>query len=148
MKMIAVFDIDGTLANVEHRLHHIRQKPKDWAKFEAEIVNDTPILPTIALLRSLHFNGWTILLATGRNEKSRYQTGKQMMDWHIPFDKLYMRDRNDRRRDTIVKGEMFDKIVVEYGTPAMVFEDRNSVVDMWRQKGVWVFDCNQTREDF
>lgn len=36
--MFIVFDLDGTLADCEHRIHHITKEPKDWrAFFEAEM---------------------------------------------------------------------------------------------------------------
>ena len=31
--MDVIFDIDGTLVNIEHRLPHIMKKPKDWDTF-------------------------------------------------------------------------------------------------------------------
>ncbi len=30
---VAVFDIDGVLADVRHRLHHVAARPKDWDAF-------------------------------------------------------------------------------------------------------------------
>jgi len=30
----------------------------------------------------------------------------------------------------------------------MVFDDRKRVVDMWRRNGIWVFDCNQSGQEF
>lgn len=33
MKSVYVFDIDGTLADLTHRLHHIQKQPKDWDAF-------------------------------------------------------------------------------------------------------------------
>jgi hypothetical protein len=31
--MIYIFDIDGTLADISHRLHFIQQESKDWKAF-------------------------------------------------------------------------------------------------------------------
>jgi len=30
---VYVFDLDGTLANIDHRLHFIKTKPKNWPAF-------------------------------------------------------------------------------------------------------------------
>ena len=38
--MKIIFDVDGTLMNVEHRRHFVENN-NDWASFEAETVNDT-----------------------------------------------------------------------------------------------------------
>ena len=40
-KKVIIFDVDGTIANVEHRRHFVNQKPADWKSFRAETVNDT-----------------------------------------------------------------------------------------------------------
>lgn len=41
--MRIIFDLDGTLANLEHRLHHIQQKPKNWDRFFTECDKDERI---------------------------------------------------------------------------------------------------------
>jgi len=38
-----IFDVDGTLANCEHRMHWIRHRPKNWAAFNRAMPYDTPI---------------------------------------------------------------------------------------------------------
>jgi hypothetical protein len=32
-KEVIIFDIDGTLADVLKRIHHLKKKPKDWQAF-------------------------------------------------------------------------------------------------------------------
>ena len=41
--MIAVFDIDGVLADARHREHHVSGRPKDWDAFFAA-VGDDPVV--------------------------------------------------------------------------------------------------------
>ena len=38
---VIVFDIDGTLANVEHRRQFVASKPKNWAAWNAAMDRDT-----------------------------------------------------------------------------------------------------------
>ena len=45
---------------------------------------------------------------------------------------LIMRQDDDFRHDTIVKGEWLEK----RGKPALAFEDRNSMVTFYRDKGI------------
>ena len=47
-----IFDIDGTLSNVEHRRHHVTGGWSDWDTFNAEMVNDPPYRD-VCLLASL-----------------------------------------------------------------------------------------------
>lgn len=68
MRTLAIFDIDGVLADCTHRLHYA--KAKDYDKFYAdeEILKDTPIRSGIELLQNMAT--WAdIWLATGRSQR-------------------------------------------------------------------------------
>lgn len=149
--MLIVFDIDGTLANIEHRLDYVRSKPKNWAAFDAGIPNDKVNYPVAEMFWALDATDQhTIILASGRNERSR----KATVDWLRKnslgnYAQLYMRKEDDFRSDDIVKQEILDQIIVDWGRkPDMVFDDRHRVVRMWRDNGIWVFDCNQSGQEF
>jgi phosphoglycolate phosphatase-like HAD superfamily hydrolase len=148
--MLIVFDLDGTLANIEHRLHHVRSKPKNWAAFDAGIPNDKVNLPVAEAFHSLSAARNTIVLASGRNERSREATVDWLIDNNLhTWDKLYMRPADDFRGDDIVKREMLDQIISDFGKkPDMVFDDRPRVVRMWRDAGIFVFNVYQGEEDF
>lgn len=147
--MIVVFDIDGTLAKIDHRLHHIQKKPKDWVSFDSGILEDEVNEPVESVLFAMYRSRHTILLASGRNERSRQRT-EEWLDAHglNLYDKLYMRPANDYRCDSIVKKEILDQIIVDYGKPDMAFDDRPRVVNMWRENGIFVFDVYQGKDDF
>lgn len=51
--MIYIFDIDGTLADLSHRLHFIQKKPADWDGFFAACSDDAPIPEVIELIQRL-----------------------------------------------------------------------------------------------
>lgn len=147
--MLVVFDIDGTLANIEHRLDYVRSKPKNWKAFDAGIPNDKVNLPVADVFWALRDKG-TILIASGRNEHTR----KATVDWlkrngFGSYAKLYMRKADDYRSDDIVKQEILDEIIADYGKkPDMVFDDRPRVVRMWRDNGIFVFNVYQGEDDF
>ena len=44
-----------------------------------------------------------------------------------------MRKNRDYRPDTIVKKEMYDQMLVDGYKPTLVFDDRPSVLRMWRE---------------
>lgn len=150
--MLICFDIDGTLANIEHRLDYIRSKPKNRKAFDAGIPNDKvnePVARVFLSMAASDFNN-DVVLASGRNERSRQSTE----DWleinglgH--YDKLYMRKADDYRADNIVKNEIIDEIVADYGKlPDLWFDDRPRVVKAVRARGIFVFDVYQGEEDF
>jgi len=146
--MIVVFDIDGTLAKIDHRLHHVKKKPKDWTSFDAETSQDEVNEPVAEVMRSMSSRN-LILLASGRNERSRSKTEEWLSLHNLDnYQKLYMRPKLDYRCDSIVKKDILDHIIADYGKPDMVFDDRPRVVNMWRENGIFVLDVYQGKEDF
>jgi hypothetical protein len=148
--MLVVFDIDGTIANIEHRLDYVRSKPKNWKAFDAGIPNDKVNEPVAEVFDAMIMGGHTVILASGRSERTRIAT----QDWLRKngfgmYQKLYMRKADDFRGDDIVKREILDEIVADWGRkPDMVFDDRPRVVRMWREEGIFVFNVYQGDEDF
>lgn len=135
-----IFDIDGTIADCGHRLHYIQDKPKNWKAFYAACVNDAPIWPVINLLKDLQAKN-SIVYSTGRSEECRLQTVAWLTELNLPSHSLYMRKQNDYREDFIVKEELLERIKEVYKTDPVqgIFEDRQQVVDMYRAKGLKVF---------
>jgi phosphoglycolate phosphatase-like HAD superfamily hydrolase len=135
MKRVYVFDIDGTLSDTTHRQHLI---PKDWPAFFAACDRDPPI-PHMIEVASHIAGADDILFATGRSEDVREKTLAWLrahLGMWIFSEDLYMRPSGDHRADTIVKSELMDQVIADGWTPVMVFEDRTSVVNMWRERGI------------
>jgi len=136
--MLYVFDIDGTIADLTHRLHHIKDAPKDWNAFFEGCKDDEPIHAVLRLAKELvnspHID---VEFWTGRPERCRVDT----MAWlkrhgiFVTPAELRMRKDGDFRPDYEVKAEYLDLCV---GTPTLIFEDRAPVVEMWRSKGLHV----------
>ena len=138
MRLVYVFDIDGTLANCEHRLHYIRKTPKDWPAFYADTHLDAPISNMTRLIKDLMRNpAVMIVYATGRGEESREAT-QEWLDRYAYVAPLFMRPAGDYREDGIVKIEMLEKMRAEGLEPQIWFEDRKQVVDALRAAGVLV----------
>jgi hypothetical protein len=151
---LVCFDLDGTLADIEHRLGFVRSKPKNWPAFDAGIPNDAVNLPVASIFRTMTLSeiegAYTVILASGRNERSRSNTEEWLVKNHlVGYEKLYMRKADDYRSDDIVKDEIIDEIVADYGKlPDMWFDDRPRVVRAVRKRGIFVFDVYQGEEDF
>jgi hypothetical protein len=138
--MIYIFDIDGTLADISHRLHFIQSKPADWRKFFAACPDDEPIPEVIQVAKSL--GGVVhIMLLTGRSEEIREKTLDWLNELEIPCTALFMREVGDHREDSVVKSEMLDDLIHQWPNEKImgIFEDRKQVVDMYRAKGLRVF---------
>lgn len=141
MTGIFLCDIDGTIADISHRLHFIQQEKPDWDGFFAACCDDKPIREVIETLQSLNAGEATIVLISGRSDAVRTMTQKWLHDFDVPYEELLMRKAGDHRQDHIVKAELLDKALEDNpGTRIIaVFEDRKQVVDMWRERGLRVF---------
>lgn len=141
-----IFDIDGTIADLSHRLHHIQSDPPNWGAFYAACGDDAPITHILDLASALAGEA-DIVFVTGRSEECRDAT----IDWlraNLPDggawtwsaddarNDLYMRAAGDHRPDNIVKSELLDRLIADGYRPIMAFEDRDQVVKMWRERGI------------
>jgi hypothetical protein len=136
---IAVFDIDGTLADVSQRLHHVRSKPKNWDAFFAAMAQDKAIASMVRLCNLLHEAGVRIVLCSGRPERYRADTVSWLAREGVRYDELRLRRDGDRRSDTIAKREMLAGI--DPAHVLFIVEDRTSVVEMWRAQGFVCLQC-------
>ena len=147
---IVIVDIDGTLANGSHRVHHVTvtedHPKKDWLSYYEKVSDDTLIQPIRDLLTVL-CDEYEICVVSGRPIRfnSGVEVGKHTVAWlekhYVPYDHIFMRQSGDSRQDVIVKQEILDKLPKD--RIAYVFDDRDSVVAMWRRNGL---TCLQVAE--
>ena len=141
MRRVYLCDLDGTLADLSHRLCFIKDKPKNWKAFFAACSDDLLIFDVAWLIRLLSDAGQTIVYMSGRSDEVRSQTGAWLEAHSLPQGELYMRGAGDHRPDWIVKSEMLDAVLEKHPawTIAGVFDDRQQVVDMYRRRGFRVY---------
>lgn len=149
-----VFDIDGTLSILCERLKYLDGDVKDWDNFYAHCGEDEINKPVCELLLNfLTFNNinfmhdcipmYDIYYITGRRESTRSITKKwfrEKLSIIVEDDRLLMRPDGDFRHDTEVKPELLEGSNLH---PYMIFEDRGSMVEKWRQLG---YTCLQVAE--
>ena len=131
-----IFDIDGTLALIDHRRHHVESKPTDWDAFFGTMDKDEPNIPVINTLRGLMAGGYIGLICSGRPEDYRDVTEVWLRHHSILYQRLYMRPSGDFRSDVDVKREMLAQIREEGYQPVLACDDRTRLVDMWREEGL------------
>ena len=166
-----IFDLDGTLADCEHRRHFVDRDPEyrqndsihwkpDWDAFNEACDNDKPIDSVIHVLDGIYFNSSdtqyflkNVQVWSGRSESVR----KKTIDWldkHTLFDGLAhgitvkMRPIGDYTPDDILKERWLDEAIAEGKKIDFVFDDRPKVIKMWRRRGIFVFNCCQHDEEF
>jgi hypothetical protein len=141
-----VFDIDGTLADLTHRLHLIQQEKPDWDAFYDACEDDRPIAHMLDLCWELSITR-NVVFVSGRSERCRERTLSWLSD-HLGrqpkvLGPLYMRADGDPRPDYKVKLDLLAKLRADGYEPIMAFEDRDQVVKMYREAGI---PCAQVAE--
>lgn len=153
MKNVIICDIDGTIADVRHRLHFIqnedgtKKKKPDWDAFHAACVDDKPFMDVMHVVHTLYRDERDLYFLSGRNDVVREQT-KAWLGYYGFYQStdLIMRKAGDRRPDTEVKLEMIRQLGLTPHDVLCIFDDRQCVVDMWRENGYRVMQVAAWKE--
>ena len=130
---LAVVDVDGVVADVRHRLHHVESSPKDWGAFFAKADRDPPLAAGVERVRELLVDHDVVYL-TGRPENLRRVTEAWLERHGIGECPVYMRRRGDYRPARQAKAELIARIA-EGRTVAVVLDDDPEVCDALRAAG-------------
>lgn len=134
-KDIVICDLDGTLANDAHRSYLIKtsnpDRDENWDKYFDLCGHDTPIYEVCNLVRRLN-SYYDIHIFSGRSDRVKIQTELWLSKHMVPYDTIKMRPWDSREQDHIMK--------IEWANPirdrvAFILEDRQRVVDAWREAG-------------
>jgi len=142
MKKIIICDLDGTLADCTHRQHYVQgEGKKNWKAFFDGMDKDLLHASLNEVLQVLR-QYYDIYFVSARPDNYRDMTEawlEEVAGWDLEDEgfSLIMRKAGDYRADTIVKKEILDQIRNENVEILMAFDDRKSVVDMWRENGVF-----------
>jgi hypothetical protein len=132
-RMLAVIDIDGVLADVRHRLHHVETSPKDWDGFFAAAPDD-PLLErgreTVARLAEV----FDVVYLSGRPERCREDTLTWLDRHDLPPGEVLLRPTGDRRPARLVKVEALDRLSADRRIAVLV-DDDPLVLDAARNAG-------------
>lgn len=175
MTPLYIFDLDGTLALIDHRRHLVERPPcpycgwkkqcahdnlteeeleirglppgqreafsPNWPAFFRACVDDLPNLPVIETLHNLVVSGADVWVWSGRSSEVMAETKQWLMD-HVGIEdlQLCMRVEGDFTPDEQLKACWLDNMApVDRRRLVAVFDDRDKVVAMWRDKGVACF---------
>lgn len=189
-----IFDLDGTLADYEHRRHFVQKHahkdctcekglndphcPRiyiDWEydlkSFHEACHKDSLILPvwrTFISILDTHSND-SIQIWTERSESVREKTESWIMDNKSPLKGmklnivLKMRPIGDNTPHHELKEKWLDELIKNSIDKFMEKESENHLgvndiefvfdsdpksIEMWKRRGIFVFDCNQCRKGF
>ena len=130
---LAVFDIDGVLADVRHRLHHLQARPQRWNAFFVAADRD-PLLEEGAARLHAAQASCDVIYLTGRPERNRSLTSTWLARQGLPTGPLHMRPDRDHRPARWVKRETLRRLAATR-TIASVLDDDPAVVAVLEADG-------------
>lgn len=143
--MFVVFDLDGTLADISHRVHYVRNGRRDWDAFFKECVHDRGVGHVIETFHAHLAAGHKVRIWSARSDVVRAETEQWLSDMGIdPCFLQHMRAAGDNTPDAALKRHWLNQ---ERERPDLVYDDRQRVVDMWRAEGIPCFQVVADWED-
>lgn len=176
-KKTVIFDIDGTLADLTHRVPWItiggicpncvnwpesmrseikckfcdsgKITKKNHDKFYETVILDPPIEIVVKWIKAC-YGDFHVLVVSGRApEKCADSTVEWLKLNNIQYDHLIMRRANCHGPDDVEKQMILDDIlkVIPKEDIAFVVDDRPNVVAMWRKNGILVIPVRGRDDD-
>lgn len=139
---LVLCDIDGTIADLTHRLHYIKDDNRDWDSFFASVSDDgfrRDVWDKVVADAKRH--DAVVIFLSGRSDVARVDTEIWLeRNCGIEMPIVLMRREFDRRPDTDVKRDIFEWHFGDYNI-VRVYDDRPRLVRMWQEMGLNVVDC-------
>src|SRR5690349_18646236 len=123
-RAIAVFDIDGTVADARHRLHLIAGSAdhEQWVRFFDAAVDDPPLPEGVAKARQLA-ETHDIVWLTARPERLRAMTARWLAQHGLPAGQLLMLPDGDKTLARRYKLDAIRKLAEEHEVAVVIDDD-------------------------
>ncbi|WP_327435481.1 hypothetical protein OG279_02500 [Streptomyces sp. NBC_01201] len=119
---LAVFDLDGTLADSGHRQHFLEGSGRDWDAFFSAAPQDPLLTEGVSLLRA-HAEECEVVYLTGRPERCRKDTLAWLASHGLPSGSVHMRRDGDRRPARRTKVETLERLARRREVRVLVDDD-------------------------
>lgn len=142
-KPAIISDLDGTLCNLDHRLHYIKAEKKNWKSFLSEIDKDIPYDYCVKIIEAMLNSGYMIVLCSGRSDEYKEKTEQWLGKYGIYYDSLFMRPAKDYRKDYIIKEILLEFEIKTRYNVLFALDDRQQVVDVFRKHDIRVLQVQK-----
>lgn len=141
-----VFDLDGTLINIDPVAHLANEKK--WDEFADATMSCQPIYNMLAFARCCQRFS-EVLIVTAKPERLRFRTLNWLSIHGIVPTAMMMRPAHDYRSSPELKLALLKEHMEEiFGTDVdwkrqimFAVEDRDKMVDAWRAAGITCLQC-------
>lgn len=126
-------EIDGVIASVEWRLHHLddpEPSAHSWERFYKGIADDPLIVATATQLAAVPTD-IPIVVCTSRPESYRRVTMAWLTHHQVRVDALVMRFPRDHRPPATAKAHLYTELIAPKYTVTAVYESDPACIEMW-----------------
>jgi hypothetical protein len=98
LRSVVFVDLDSTLADTRQRQHIIEDAraagyEPDWEAYSLACAGDAPMDGPIQLVRMLTWEGYHIVILSGRSEAAMFRTNEWLYRNQVPFNELILRPK-------------------------------------------------------
>jgi len=138
-----IFDLDGTISDLEHRRPMLSERPPRWDDFYEACHLDGFNSWAGELRRAMAAAGYKIIILSGRMATVKEKTEDWLDKHNFEYDALVMREAGNTEPDNALKKRFYQDLVKPYFNVLFVVDDRQKVVDMWRELGLVCLQCDK-----
>ena len=125
-----IFDMDGTLCDVEPIRHYVTGERRNFDAFHKASLwcrpNDNVRTMALALPKSI-----AVIIVTARDARYERETRDWLAKYGITYDAMYMRPWGDGQKDAIVKAVILERILSDGFEPILAVDDRDDIIAVW-----------------
>lgn len=136
-----IFDVDGTLVDVDPILHVLLNQDRtsesfkrNYDLFHQKSISCEPHKDVVDMVWEV-CNELDIIIVTARKEKYRGLTARWLKNNNVPHDALFMRQDEDHREDYEVKKDILEHVNVYWDVKHAV-DDNPSIIKLWEENGI------------
>jgi len=134
-KQCIIVDLEGTLTNCAHRIHHYNNKNYD--EWNDLFYKDLPNDDLLGILRKYQTLDVAVIICTAKNitYQNEVESWLSRYSYLALSDDIMYRSINDNRPSVFVKKELLDSIKTSYDV-ICAYDDRKDICDMYEKQGI------------
>ena len=136
---LVIFDLDGTLANVSHRVPLIDGTFAGWHRYNCACIDDTLYSSVADVAKALNRQGYEFWVVSGRAVEMMAATRYWFHEYFVVPDRIILRPIGDERPSDVLKRDWLNDGTIPVERVLCVFDDDTDAAWVYRAKGLTCF---------